>query len=129
MCLCVFSQLHAGKELGNIAVIKKLKPATWTQRCTECCTDVDRFSIQFKKGYYYNNDPNFKMVVLSALFHLDYMFFEFDNGSNSFPRQAKKKGFQNVNYRVKLKKSSKFKIFSWPSKNHPCQLKMSLEIC
>lgn len=68
------------ENMGNIATIRKIKPDGCCALCLECCTDIDRFSVNFQEGFAYNNDPNFKTCVLSSLFYLDFMFFEMDNG-------------------------------------------------
>lgn len=65
---------------ADIATIRKIRPRDCVGMITECCTDVDNFTLSFESEYAYNRDPNFKACVLSALFYLDYMFFEMDNG-------------------------------------------------
>jgi len=70
----------ANDQPGNIATIMKRKPEDCGAMITECCTDVDKFNLNFNPNYVYNRDPNFKLAVMAALFYLDYMFFEMDNG-------------------------------------------------
>lgn len=67
-------------QIGDIAKINKRHPEGCGELVTECCTDVDKFNINFQANYIYNRDPNFKLACMSALFYLDYMFFEMDNG-------------------------------------------------
>lgn len=71
---------QGGVELGNIAKINKRHPEGCGELVQECCTDVDKFNINFAPSFIYNQDPNFKLAVMAALFYLDYMFFEMDNG-------------------------------------------------
>jgi len=65
---------------SDIATIRKIRPRDCMSMCLECCTDIDNFELSFVESYAYNRDPNFKACILSALFYLDYMFFEMDNG-------------------------------------------------
>merc|ERR1719499_51893 len=51
--------------------------AAW-EMLRECCTDVDNFQIDFVDRCPWNKDPNFRGLLLSTLFYLDYMFFEYD---------------------------------------------------
>lgn len=74
------SNLQMKGEAGDIAHITKVRPQGCCGMLMECCTDIDNFVLAFKPEFAYNNDPNFKACVLSALFYLDYMFFEMDNG-------------------------------------------------
>lgn len=74
------SNLQIKGEIGDIAKIKKVRPHGCGEMVMQCCTDIDNFELEFQDNFAYNNDPNFKACLLSALFYLDYMFFEMDNG-------------------------------------------------
>jgi len=70
---------------GAIGRIRKKKPEGCYDMICEFCTDFDRYEIEFGNDPY-NADPNFRGVMLGALFHTDFQFFEYDNpmcGMNS----------------------------------------------
>lgn len=66
-----------GRRLGDVAVIKKLRPRNFSEVCQELCTDSDRYYIEFRDP---SLTPQQKATLLGGLMLTDYMFFEQDNG-------------------------------------------------
>eukprot|EP00873_Tetraselmis_striata_P034333 jgi/Tetstr1/454597/TSEL_041490.t1 len=80
--LCVESEFrvskpHSAKRIGDVAIIKKLRPRTFSDFCQELCTDSDRYYIQFIDP---TLTPQQKATLMGSLMLSDYMFFEQDNG-------------------------------------------------
>ena len=71
------SRPQSKKWLGDVAVIRKLKPRTFGDMCAECCTDSDRYTIEFKDK---SLTPQQKATLLGTMMLTDFMFFELDNG-------------------------------------------------
>ena len=70
-------------EEPEIATLIKMKPRSCSELVRECCTDSDKYMIDFV-DHQLNNDVNFRAALISAAVMLDLMFFEFDNGSILF---------------------------------------------
>ena len=71
------SRPESGKWIGDVAVIRKLRPRTCGDFLSECCTDSDRYSIEFKDK---TLTPQQKATLLGSMMLTDFMFFELDNG-------------------------------------------------
>jgi len=71
------SKIESEKKTGDLVSVTKQKPKSFKDAAKEVVGDSDMFSMEFK-------DPsltvNQKATLLSTLFLIDYMFFEFDNG-------------------------------------------------
>jgi len=76
------SKFASEKKTGDFAIVTKQKPKSFKDAAKEMVGDSDMYSMEFK-------DPsltvNQKATLLSSLFLIDYMFFEFDNGMFSCP--------------------------------------------
>jgi len=75
--LC-FDSHFLGKNAsgGALGQVKKLKPKTCCECCTECVSDIDRYDLQFTN----TASPDEKAQMALATFMVDYMLFEQDNG-------------------------------------------------
>mmetsp|Transcript_40415 Transcript_40415/g.114446 ORF Transcript_40415/g.114446 Transcript_40415/m.114446 type:complete len:341 (+) Transcript_40415:170-1192(+) len=71
------SRPSSGINVGDVAVIRKLRPRTCGDTCAECCTDSDRYMIEFKDK---SLTPQQKATLLGTLMLTDFMMFEQDNG-------------------------------------------------
>eukprot|EP00899_Mesostigma_viride_P006131 jgi/Mesvir1/15519/Mv04314-RA.1 len=77
-CSSKFSMSRPGTyKIGDVAIVKKLKPEGCSAICTEMCTDSDKYTIEFIDP---NLTPQQKATILSSALLLDFMFFEMDNG-------------------------------------------------
>lgn len=71
------SRPQSGTKIGDVAILRKLKPRSCGDMCAECCTDSDRYYIEFKDK---SLTPQQKATLLGTLMLTDFMFFEQDNG-------------------------------------------------
>lgn len=62
-----------------IAQMVKIRPRDFGGFIREFCTDADNFTCRFNSEYDLSGKSLFKATVLSAIFFLDFMFFEYDN--------------------------------------------------
>ena len=71
------SRPSSGTKVGDVAVIRKLRPRDCGDFFAEFCTDSDRYTIEFKDP---SLTPQQKATLLGSLMLTDFMFFELDNG-------------------------------------------------
>jgi len=79
-CCCNFdypvSSFTAGDKTGDLAMVVKEKPHSIKGAMKELVGDSDTYSMEIRSQL----TPQKRLTLLSSLFLLDYMLFEFDNG-------------------------------------------------